>query len=76
MKTTISLRLAGQILGITLGQIFQLRAMDCKHYDPTFPPMTGDTYDLDEIMAWRAARRGSHNPPTVTPAVAGGGIFK
>jgi hypothetical protein len=76
MKTTISLRLAGQILGITLGQISQLRARDCKQYDPAFPPMSGGTFDLDEIMAWRAARRGSHNPPTVTPAVAGGGILK
>lgn len=74
--TTISLRLAAEILGVTLGQIFQLRAMDCKHYDPTFPPMTGDTYDLDEIMIWRAAKRASNNPPTVTPAVAAGEIFK
>jgi hypothetical protein len=76
MKTTISMRLAAQILGVTLGQISQLRARDCKQYDPAFPPMSGGTFDLDEIIAWRAAKRASNKPPTVTPAVAGARILK
>ena len=66
--TTISLRLAAEILGVPLGQIFQLRAMDCKHYDRTFPKMTGDTFDLEQILAWRTAKSASINPPvTDTP---------
>jgi hypothetical protein len=76
MKTTISMRLASEILGVTLGQISQLRAKDCKHYDPAFPPMTSGDFNLDEIIAWRAAKRASNNPPTVTPAVAGERILK
>lgn len=73
----ISLRLASQLLGGNLSSIILMRAKSGKLFDPTFPAMTPDgNFDLDEIIAWRAAKRASNNPPTVTPAVAGERILK
>lgn len=62
----------------------KLRAKGASLWDPSFPKASnGCTFDPDEIMAWRAAKSTSinpqpvtANPPTVTPAVAGEGIFK
>lgn len=73
----ITLRLASQLLGCNLGSIILMRAKGGKLFEPKFPAMTpAGNFDLDEIIAWRAAKRASNNPPTVTPAVAAGEIFK
>lgn len=74
---TITMRQAAQLLGCNLGSIILMRAKGGKLFDPTFPAMTPDgTFREADILAWRAAKRVSNNPPSVTPAVAGGGIFK
>lgn len=64
MNTTLTLRQVAAILGGNLGDVIKLRTKDCRHFDPTFPPMVHGEFDREAILKWQAANVGKTLPTT------------
>jgi len=69
MNIKLTLSQAAQLLGKNQGQVLQAIAKDCKHHDPSFPACVNGSFQLADLLAWRAAKDGTaavaatSNPP-------------
>lgn len=66
----LSMQQVASQIGTNLGTLIQMRARGAKLFDPTFPPMTNQTFDSTEVAAWLTAKNGGQPPVQATPQIS------